>query len=116
MKYLKNPLGLLLLVMILLNAGMEAVAADDLFIGFDNQDKLRLTDMNITAWKSNQRGGDKARILLSKKDSKEAHTLIDLDAYTPGQRYDHLILRIFVHGDYHPNKSAPCKSPFHLTA
>jgi hypothetical protein len=104
MKYLKNPLGLLLLVMILLNAGMEAVAADDLFIGFDNQDKLRLTDMNITAWKSNQRGGDKARILLSKKDSKEAHTLIDLDAYTPGQRYDHLILRIFVHGDYHPKQ------------
>ncbi len=100
-----NPLMMSWLVCLALFAlTAQAIATDQLHIGFEEKDKLRLTDMNISSWKSDQRGGDKARIMLAKQGKNDAHALIDLQAYTPEKQYDHLTLRAFVHGDYHPKQ------------
>ncbi|MFG0250986.1 MAG: glycoside hydrolase family 2 TIM barrel-domain containing protein, partial [Phycisphaeraceae bacterium JB051] len=82
----------------------QAIAQDTLRIGFEEEDKVRLTEMGISAWKADQRDGDKARIMLKNKASDDAHALIDVEAYTPGKQYDHLTLRAFAHGDFHPKQ------------
>lgn len=105
MNCVKSPHLLGWMLLFAFFASFNAVqAADDLHIGFDEKDKLRLTDMNISGWKASQRDGDAGRILLTKKASDTAEVLIDINTFTSDQKYDHLILRAFIHGDYRPNQ------------
>ena len=67
----KSPLMMSWLVCLTLGVLIApAVAQDTLRIGFEEADKVRLTDMGISAWKADQRDGDKARIMLKAKMTK----------------------------------------------
>jgi hypothetical protein len=93
-----------MLLFVLLACLSPLYADQTLYVGFDEKDKLRLTDMVISNWKADQRDGDKARIMLAKDAGADAQALVDVEAYAPGKRFDHLILRAFIHGDYRTQK------------